>query len=328
VIAPHGHPAPPTPLPIPPTTGLALCVLASGSAGNCAALVFRPAPGAPRRIVLLDAGLSPNRTAKLLLQRGIRPHEVDDIVFTHLDSDHCHPGWPNAIRPGGWRARLRIHRRHLGRAERAGLLCRHTEPFESELTIDPHLHASVCTSEHDSLGVAAFRFVAHCEHGQTHLGYATDLGAVTNTLTRLMQGVDLLAIESNYCPVLQHASDRPEFLKRRIMGGAGHLSNAESADAARVIDPRQHLVLLHLSRQCNTPERALAAHAQHRPAEAGGRRTTITDQHRPTTWIPITPGPQRAATKPVAQAVAQPAFARPAFPRSLFDLPARNGDAW
>lgn len=317
----------------PPNTGMALCVLASGSSGNCAALVFRPAPDAPRRVVLLDAGLSPNRTARLLLQRGIRPDEVDDIVFTHLDSDHCHPGWPNAIRPGGWRARLRIHRRHLGRAERAGMLCRHTEPFDTDLAIDPTLHASVCTSEHDSLGVAAFRFVARCEHGQSHLGYATDLGAVTNTLTRLMHAVDLLAIESNYCPDLQHACDRPEFLKRRIMGGAGHLSNAESADAARDIKPRQHLVLLHLSRQCNTPERALAAHGT---ADATRCPTTVTDQHHPTAWLRVTPGPDRdhgnhrdhrdhrdqhdqydhgvVTTRPAA--------------RSLFDLPARGGAAW
>lgn len=311
--------ASPVPAPAaPPHTGMAICVLASGSSGNCAVLTFRPAPDAPRRVVLLDAGLSPNRTAKLLLQRAIRPDEVDDIVFTHLDSDHCHPGWPGAIRPGGWRARLRIHRRHLGRAERAGMLCRPTEPFDTDLAIDPTLRASVCTSEHDSLGVAAFRFVAQCEQGQSHLGYATDVGAVTNTLTRLMHGVDLLAIESNYCPQLQHASDRPEFLKRRITGGAGHLSNAESADAARDINPRQHLVLLHLSRQCNTPERALAAH---QPAQAQPCPTTVTDQHRPTDWIPVTPGPERTRddhhtvqTRPIA--------------RSLFDLPARGGVAW
>lgn len=285
---------------VPPASGVSLCVLASGSAGNCAVLVHRAGPNAPRRVVLLDAGLSPRRTAAMLLDRGIRPDEVDDIVFTHLDTDHCHTGWPAAIRPGGWRARFRVHRRHLRRAERLGLLFRHTEPFDDELRVDDGLSARVCTMSHDDLGVAAFRFVGRGEAGEHHLGYATDLGHVTNDLTALLAGVDLLAIESNYCPRMQRASARPEFLKRRIMGGAGHLSNEESAEAACEINPCGTLVLLHLSRECNTPERARAAHA------GAACRVVVTAQDRATGWISARPGSGRPAT-------------RVPFPRTLFD---------
>ena len=77
----------------------------------------------------------------------------------------------------------------------------------------------------------------------------------------LFRHVDVLAIESNYCPVMQENSDRPEFLKRRIMDGSGHLSNQQSAAAVRAIAPKKHVVLLHLSRQCNTPELAAMGHA-------------------------------------------------------------------
>jgi phosphoribosyl 1,2-cyclic phosphodiesterase len=307
----------------PRAVGVSLCVLASGSSGNCAVLVARPDPDAPRRVVLIDAGLSPRRTGRLLLERGIRPDEVDDIVFTHLDSDHCHPGWPGAIRPGGWRARLRIHRRHLGRAERSGLLCAHTVPFDDTLTIDDALGAEVGLESHDDLGVAAFRFVAR-DGGdrEAHLGYATDVGRVTDGLIDLLAGVDTLAIESNYCPIMQNASDRPEFLKRRIMGGSGHLSNEESADAARDIAPTQHLVLLHLSRQCNTPERAVAAHTDADPrGPAAPPACAVSSQFRPTEWIDTEPGPAGRARPRVSPPVAVRA-------RSLFDLPARGGAAW
>ncbi|XOV75295.1 MAG: hypothetical protein ACFHWZ_18080 [Phycisphaerales bacterium] len=51
-------------------------------------------------------------------------------------------------------------------------------------------------------------------------------------------GVDVLAIESNYCRDMQVASDRPEFLKSRIMDGSGHLSNDECLDAVHAISPR------------------------------------------------------------------------------------------
>ena len=271
-----------------PGEGAWLCVLASGSAGNCSVLVARPDPAGPRRVVLIDAGLSPRRTGRLLLERGIRPDEVDDIVFTHLDTDHCHPGWPAAIRPGGWRTRLRIHTRHMGRAERAGLLCRATEPFDRTLAIDRSISAGVCTMAHDGLGVAAFRFRIGEGAGAPELGYATDLGRATDALVGAMAGVGLLAIESNYCPRLQRLSDRPAFLKQRITGGAGHLSNAESAEAAGRIGPGGGVVLLHLSRQCNTPALALAAH--------GASRTpvTVTDQHTPTGWLRVPPGTHRA----------------------------------
>jgi phosphoribosyl 1,2-cyclic phosphodiesterase len=71
-----------------------------------------------------------------------------------------------------------------------------------------------------------------------------------------MRGVDILAIESNYDRAMQLESARPAFLKDRIMGGKGHLSNDECIDAVRAISwPREpeHVVLLHLSRECNCP---------------------------------------------------------------------------
>ena len=52
-----------------------LCVLASGSRGNCSVLVIPATPDTPRRVYLIDAGLSPRRTASLLSDRGIRPDD-------------------------------------------------------------------------------------------------------------------------------------------------------------------------------------------------------------------------------------------------------------
>ncbi|MEY2716643.1 MAG: putative metallo-hydrolase YycJ, partial [Planctomycetota bacterium] len=89
------------------------------------------------------------------------------------------------------------------------------------------------------------------------LGLATDLGRASGALIEAMRGVDILAIESNYDRDMQLASDRPAFLKDRIMGGKGHLSNEECIEAVRAIAwPRgpEHVVLLHLSRDCNCPD--------------------------------------------------------------------------
>jgi phosphoribosyl 1,2-cyclic phosphodiesterase len=263
----------------------ALCVLASGSRGNCSVLVVPRTEDSPRRVYLIDAGLSPRKTASLLADRGIRPDEVDAIIYTHLDTDHCYAGWVRAIRPGYFRAKLMIHRGHMGRAERMGMLALNTEPFDDEHELSSNVRLYTEVLSHDSLGVACFRFVINGQDGRNaHLGFATDCGAVTPGLIQHLSNVDTLAIESNYCPQMQESSGRPAFLKKRIMGGSGHLSNQLSAHAVARMKPREHLVLLHLSQECNSPELVTDEHAHE------GVTKTISYQHEATPWIPINAG--------------------------------------
>ena len=244
-----------------------------------------------RRVILLDAGLSPSRTRALLHQRGIRPDEVDEIVFTHLDSDHCHQGWINALRPGSitgaWKATLRVHRMHMGRARRMGLLYARTDPFEDEFSPAPGIIMRSLMLAHDDLGVAVFRCTIDIPGRQVGtLGYATDLGHVNTELIDHLYTVDTLAIESNYCPIMQEQSDRPAVLKRRIMGGAGHLSNEQSAMAVTRINPKHNLVLLHLSQECNEPAIAMGCHRRFVQPD-GTRQCFVSSQSEPTPWIPI-----------------------------------------
>jgi phosphoribosyl 1,2-cyclic phosphodiesterase len=271
------------------------CVLASGSSGNCTVLEHGPASG--RRLCLIDAGLSPRRTRDELAQRGLDPARIHDIVLTHLDHDHAHDGWRRGWPPN---ATLRVHKRHIGRAERCGFLANRCEPFEDasptsfELAESGVRFSSMLVS-HDQLGVAVFR-IQSPDHGST-LGYATDLGRVSLKLIEHLAGVDVLAIESNYCPEMQRSSTRSEALKRRIMDGQGHLSNQQCADAVGEIQPREHVVLLHLSRQCNRPEIAAEHHA------GSDYALTISSQTQSTRWVEL---PVRRATADVR------------FPQGLF----------
>lgn len=232
--------------------------LASSSSGNCSVLVH--GSGQNHRLTLIDCGISPRRTRVLLDQLGLDFSRIDDIVLTHLDRDHCYPSWAKALPK---HARFRICEGHRNRARRAGLLYRTTEIFRAGEPFELGRGVRV-TSEllsHDDLGVASFRFDLPCaRHGGRSIGYATDLGRATPGLISLLMGVDVLAIESNYCRDMQVASDRPEFLKSRIMDGSGHLSNDECLDAVHAISPRERVVLLHLSRQCNTPAAASRGH--------------------------------------------------------------------
>ncbi len=256
-----------------------LCVLASGSGGNCSVLLREDGRG--RHATLIDAGLSPRRTRAALSRLGLALEDVRDLILTHLDGDHWCESWAGLLPE---HVTVRLHRRHLGRAARLGMLTRRTEPFAEAFVLQDGVRVAPLLVSHDDLGVAAFRFEGP---GGGSLGFATDVGRATGPLIEHLRGVDVLAIESNYCPVLQLASPRPAFLKQRIMGGSGHLSNEQSARAVREIGPREHVVLLHLSRQCNRPELAALAHAE------PGCALTISDQHAATAWIWI-PREERA----------------------------------
>src|SRR5262245_50484628 len=230
-----------------------LCILASSSKGNCSALIL--GRGDSRRLVLIDAGLSPRRTTEMLEELGVADVPIHAVLLTHLDNDHWHPGWLAALPE---RACVHIHSRHRGRAQRLGIQYGPTRTYDGDLDPVPPVRVRPALMSHDDLGAAAFRI--DFEHSGRSLGFATDLGRANQRLIDHLVGVDVLAIESNYCPRMQVASGRPDFLQRRIMNGSGHLSNEQSADAVRAIAPREHVILLHLSLDCNRPELAQMHH--------------------------------------------------------------------
>ncbi len=269
-------PTRPAPLPAICATRSRLVVLASGSTGNCSALIH--GEGKNLRVTLIDAGLSPARTKKMLATMDLTLDRVDEVVFTHLDADHAHKGWIKALPD---HARFWMHKRHRSRAGRDGFLRRKTNIFESDtFELARGVRVLPTLLAHDQLGVAAFRF-EWCGERSASLGYATDLGRVTDELTDRLRGVDVLAIESNYCPVMQRASDRPDFLKDRIMNGAGHLSNEECRGAVAAIAPKREVVLLHLSRQCNAPDLATRYH------DGAPYRVSVSAHDTPTRPIPM-----------------------------------------
>jgi phosphoribosyl 1,2-cyclic phosphodiesterase len=290
-----------TPTPKPPPTA-ALRVLASGSSGNCSVLLVKAC--GQRRICLIDAGISPRRTRRLLERSGLSLDMLDAVLVTHLDHDHWRHAWTRAL-PSG--AVVHLHRRHAAAAKRDGVLPECAAPFDGAFDLYPGIRVEPIRGAHDDLGVTAFRFDFAVESGTASLGFATDLGHVPDSLIDRMRGVDVLAIESNYCPRMQQASERPWFLKRRIMGGSGHLSNEQCARAVGQIAPRSHVVLLHLSRECNHPELALQPHA------GAAYELTVTHHERPSRWVPVRPTP-RASLPPL-----------PPVQLSLFGSPQLDG---
>lgn len=229
-----------------------LCVLASGSLGNCSAL------RSPAGVVLIDAGIGPRTTARRMDGTGLHLGDVRAICLTHLDRDHFNINWVKTALDLGIRVFC-----HASRVDDLLDACdRQIEDqltgFEEEFEPLDGLRVEPLALAHDALGSHGFVI----EGFGCRIGYATDLGRVPRELIERFSELDVLALESNYDPRMQLDSTRPWFLKERIMGGRGHLSNEQAFAAVKQILDRHesrggripsHVVLLHRSRECNCP---------------------------------------------------------------------------
>ncbi len=111
---------------------------------------------------------------------------------------------------------------------------------------------------HDSADGAAFVITS----GNKRLGIMTDLGHVFDGLGDVISTLDAVFLESNYDPAMLAKGHYPAFLKKRIQGPEGHLSNIESAELLRDASSGnlRWACLAHLSEHNNNPSLAIQTH--------------------------------------------------------------------
>ena len=145
-----------------------LCVLGSGSSGNCVAIE------GPAGTVLLDCGFSPRETRRRMESAGFRPSDVRAVVLTHPDSDHLHSGWTRAI--GGLAGpRLLVRERHVEAVRSCGYERSWIDSFDA-LFDCAGMRFEPLAIPHDSLGSTAFRIAV----GNRCAAHATDCGRPTD----------------------------------------------------------------------------------------------------------------------------------------------------
>ena len=108
---------------------------------------------------------------------------------------------------------------------------------------------------HDAADPVGFRI----SRQNASFGVLTDLGHATRLVFEMLSGVQSLLIETNYDEeLLQKDTRRPWAVKSRITSKHGHLSNKGAADIlAQLHAPElRHVILGHLSRDCNAPHLA------------------------------------------------------------------------
>ena len=224
--------------------------LQSGSNGNC---VYVEANGVK---LLFDAGISGILVEERLAVHG-REVAVDAVLISHDHADHSRSmgimnrkfGLPIYATAKTYEAAKRYA---LG--EIADL--RH---FQSGETVKfGKVVVETIPTPHDAEDGAVFVV----DDGKHRLGILTDLGHVFDGLGDVIASLDAVLLESNYDPDLLANCSRPEWLKKRISGPEGHISNFEAAELllASASKRMKWACLGHLSQDTNTPELALETH--------------------------------------------------------------------
>ena len=225
--------------------------LGSGSSGN--ALIIESGSSRPTRL-LVDCGLGIRQLIYRLGESGWLAEDLDAIFITHEHGDHIGCALALSLRfnipvwmSGGTYAAI-------GSPDFSGLLgiARDSQPIDlGGLQLTPF------TVPHD----AREPLQISCTDGAAKLGVLTDLGHGTSHVMENLKDCDALMLECNHDTDMLQASPYPAFLKQRIGGSYGHLSNTAAADIARGIRHQglKHVVAAHLSAHNNLPALAQAS---------------------------------------------------------------------
>lgn len=227
---------------------LSLCVLASGSSGNCT--LIRNSGSA----LMIDAGLSAKEIRRRMENAEGALEEVAGICISHEHSDHV-----SGLATLHQQHRIPVYANRgtsEGMQRRTGLKdvpCRifsTGQPFTvGSFSVDPF---SVPHDAYEPVG-----FIVSADG--VNIGVVTDMGIATNVIRSRLRDCRALVVESNHDTALLRDSRRPAHLKQRIASRQGHLSNEAAAQLlAEIAGPQLDTVFLaHLSADCNRGELAL-----------------------------------------------------------------------
>ena len=227
-----------------------LCSIASGSSGNC---IYA---GSENCHILIDAGISGKRIEAGLNEIGYKTSEMDGVLITHEHSDHIKSLGVIARKYGlpmyGTKGTIDYIKSHnsIGKVDESLFRVIQPEvPFRiGDMTIHP-----VATS-HDAAESVAY--VMRKDHKS--MAVMTDLGKYDEYIVDKLTGLDVLLLEANHDVHMLQVGTYPYYLKQRILGDRGHLSNELSGQLlGRVLHDRfQRVVLGHLSKENNYPQLA------------------------------------------------------------------------
>lgn len=232
------------------STQMRISTVASGSSGNCIYV------GSDNTHILIDAGISKKRTEMGLRANDIDLKDISAIMITHEHIDHI-----NGLGVISRKYEIPIYAtgKTIEEIKRNKKLGEIPEDIYVEIKEDRHFNIGdleICpfAISHDAVQPVAYR--VNC--GGKAVAVATDMGKYNDYIVSNLENLDALVIEANHDIRMLLAGTYPYYLKQRILGDRGHLSNEMSGRLINDIlhDGIKHILLGHLSKENNYEELA------------------------------------------------------------------------
>lgn len=244
-------------------------VIASGSSGNCTFIQ------AGKSKILVDIGIPRYRVESGLASIGLSPDDIDAVFVTHEHTDHVSGLYVFARK---YHKKIFTTSGTLMMLPSVGDISQNCDIVKIKQFSETVVNGSKVTTfktDHDveepfGLSVESRGFKA---------SLATDLGHVTKPVLEHLDKSNVLIFESNYDEKMLKEGPYPWFLKSRILGEGGHLSNVDSSNALLELNWKglTHVYTAHISRKNNT----------HRIVIGNVKKAFADEKHKPefvATW--------------------------------------------
>lgn len=241
--------------------------LNSGSNGNCYYI------GNDREAILVDAGISCKETEKRMRRLGLSMDKVKAIFISHEHTDHI-----KGVQVISKKYQLPVYITN-DTLLNGGLTLneQHVLSFQAYVPVQiGDISVTAFPKFHDA--AEPHSFIVACN--EIKIGVFTDIGAPCEHLIKHFQQCHAAFLEANYDEQMLEQGRYPYYLKKRIRGGHGHLSNTQALELFRTHKPAfmSHLLLSHLSKDNNNPELVLNLFNQH----AGDTKIIVASRHEET----------------------------------------------
>jgi len=215
--------------------------------------------------ILLDAGMTVLQLQKRLSKFRLSLADIDAVFLTHEHGDHTRGVLPLSKRFG-----VPI----FANPATLTVLSQEVAPPNwytadtGSSTMLGDLRIESFPISHDAVDPVGYSIY----HKTFKVSFITDTGTAGEGILRNIEDSDLAIVEANHDVERLIAGPYPQFLKRRILGDKGHLSNDAAADLIlELVSTRRRTTCIwlgHLSDTNNTPGLA-RRHVQRRLSEAG-----------------------------------------------------------
>lgn len=241
--------------------------LNSGSNGNCYYV------GNEREAILVDAGISCREIEKRIKRLGLSINKVKAVFISHEHADHI-----SGLRVLAGKHRIPVYitaatLMHLGLKIDENQVV----PFTAYQPVSiGNLNVTAFPKLHDACD--PYNFIVSCNN--IRVGVFTDIGIACKDVISQFKQCHAAFLETNYDEIMLQQGSYPYYLKNRIRGGRGHLSNKQALELFTTCKPRfmTHLFLSHISKNNNCPRLVQELFNQH----ADGVKMVVASRYRET----------------------------------------------